>query len=134
MIFAVIFLMLGYFLYASIMAAAGAISPNAREAGQVTFLMIIPFIPTLMFSRSFVDDPDGVMAVVLSLFPLSAPSAMVTRMAVAEVPWWQVGISLGGLALTTYLAVSLAARFFQPQNLLSQAAFNWRRLATGWRR
>lgn len=132
-VLAVVFLLLGYFLYASIMAAAGAISPSAREAGQVTWLLIIPFIPTLMFSRTFVDDPEGVASIVLSLFPLSAPSAMITRLAVSEVPWWQVAVSLGGLAITTYVAVVLAARFFQPQNLLSQAAFNWRRLATGWR-
>jgi ABC-2 type transport system permease protein len=70
---------------------------------------------------------------VLSLFPLSAPGAMVTRLAVAEVPLWQILASLAGLALTTYLTISLAARFFRAGNLLSHDSFNWRRLATGWR-
>jgi ABC-2 type transport system permease protein len=132
-VLAIIFLLLGYFLYASIMAAAGAISPSAREAGQVTWLLIIPLLPTLMFNSAFVNDPDGAIALILSLFPLSAPSAMITRLAVAEVPWWQVALSMGGLAVTTYLAVVLAGRFFQPRHLLSDASFNWRRLITGWR-
>jgi ABC-2 type transport system permease protein len=133
-VLAIIFLLLGYFLYASIMAAAGAISPSAREAGQVTWLLVLPLLPTLMFNSTFVTEPDGPIALILSLFPLSAPSAMITRLAVAEVPWWQIALSIGGLAVTTYAAVMLAGRFFQPQHLLSQDSFNWRRLATGWRK
>jgi ABC-2 type transport system permease protein len=131
---AIVFLILGYLLYASVMAAAGAIAPNAREAGQVVWLLVLPLMPTLMFGTVFMEDPNGTMAVVLSLFPFSAPSAMVTRMAVADVPAWQILVSLAGLAVTAYLFVVLAGRFFRSGNLLSQESFNWRRLATGWRR
>ncbi len=133
LVWAILFLVLGYLLYASVMAAAGAIAPNAREGAQVTWLLIIPLMPTLMFGSVFLEEPNGVLSTVLSLFPLSAPSAMVTRLAVADVPLWQVVASLAGLALTTYLTISLAARFFRADNLLSQDSFNWRRLATGWR-
>lgn len=133
-IWAILFLLFGYLAYASIMAAAGAIAPTAREGNQVTWLLIVPLLPTLMFATEFLDNPHGALALGLSLFPLSAPSAMVTRIAVAQVPLWQILLSLGGLMLTAYLFVTLAGRFFQPDNLLSAAAFNWRRLATGWRR
>jgi len=133
-LWAVLFLILGYLLFASVMAAGGAISSNARETGAMTFLLIIPLMPTLMFGTLFAEEPNNPLVVGLSLFPFSAPSAMVTRLAVAPVPWWQVLISLAGLAVTTYLFVALAARFFQAGNLLSSAAFSWRRLATGWRR
>jgi hypothetical protein len=50
------------------------------------------------------------------------------------VPLWQILASLAGLALTAYLFVTLAARFFRPGNLLSYDSFNLRRLATGWRK
>ena len=133
-LWAVLFLILGYLLFASIMAAGGAISSNARETGAMTFLLIIPLMPTLMFGTLFAEDPNNPLVVGLSLFPFSAPSAMVTRLAVAPVPWWQLVISLAGLAVTTYLFVILAARFFEAGNLLSSASFSWRRLATGWRR
>ncbi len=130
---AVLFLLLGYFLYASVMAAAGALANTAREASQVTWLLILPLLPTLMFGRLFAEDPDNVFVVFLSLFPFSSPSAMVTRMAVATVPAWQVLLSLLLLAVTTYFVLAMATRFFQPQNLLSQAQFSWRRFATAWR-
>ncbi|MGD8737045.1 MAG: ABC transporter permease, partial [Anaerolineae bacterium] len=133
LVWATLFLILGFLLFASIMAAIGAISPNAREAGQTIWILILPLMPTLMFARLFLEEPDGTFAVVMSLFPLSAPSAMVTRLAVAPVPLWQTLASLAGLALTTYLFLVVAARFFRPGNLLSSEAFNWRRLVTGWR-
>jgi ABC-2 type transport system permease protein len=128
------FLVFGYLLFASVMAAAGAIAPTAREGAQVTWLLILPLMPTLMFGPAFLEDPNGTLSVVLSLFPFSAPSAMVTRLAVAQVPLWQILVSLAGLAITAYLFVVLAARFFRSGNLLSDESFNWRRLATGWRK
>lgn len=134
LVWALLFLVLGYLLFASVMAAAGAIAPNAREGGQIVWLLIVPLMPTLMFGRSFAEDPNGMLAVVLSLFPLSAPSAMVTRLAVGQVPLWQILVSLLGLGLTAYLFIVLAGRFFRAGNLLSQEAFNWRRLATAWRK
>jgi ABC-2 type transport system permease protein len=132
-VWAILFLALGFLLFASVMAAAGAIAPTAREGNQVAWLLIIPLMPTLMFSQLFVEEPNNPLTLVLSLFPFSAPSAMLTRLAVGEVPLWQIIVSLAGLALTTYLMVVLAGRFFRAGNLLSDASFNWRRLATGWR-
>jgi len=132
-VWAILFLILGYLLFASIMAAAGAIATNAREGGQMTWLLVIPLMPTLMFGQMFLEEPNNPLVLVLSLFPLSAPSAMVTRLAVAPVPVWQILISLGGVGLTAYLFVVLAGRFFRAGNLLSDASFSWRRLVTGWR-
>jgi ABC-2 type transport system permease protein len=133
LLWAILFLVFGYLLFSSIMVAAGALANNAREGGQVTWLLIIPLMPTLMFGPSFVEQPHGTLALVLSLFPFSAPSAMVTRLAVADVPVWQILISLAGLAVTAYVFILLAGRFFRAGNLLSQQAFSWRRLATAWR-
>jgi hypothetical protein len=59
---------------------------------------------------------------------------MVTRLAVAQVPLWQILASLAGLILMAYLFIVLAGRLFRAGNLLSMESFNWRRLATGWRR
>jgi len=132
-VWAILFLVLGFLLFASIMAAAGAISNSAREANQMIWLLVLPQMPTLMFASQFLENPHGTLALVLSLFPLSAPSAMVTRLAVAQVPLWQILLSLAGLAVVAYLFVSLAARFFRAGNLLSQESFNWRRLTTAWR-
>jgi ABC-2 type transport system permease protein len=134
LVWATLFLVVGYLLFASVMTAAGALATNAREGGQMMWLLVIPLMPTLMFSSMFLEDPNHPLVLGLSLFPLSAPSAMVTRLAVAPVPVWQILISLAGVALTAYLFIALAGRFFRAGNLLSDASFSWQRLATGWRR
>jgi ABC-2 type transport system permease protein len=131
---AILFLVLGYLLFASAMAASGAIAPTSREGNQMIWLLVIPLMPTLMFASLFAEQPNHPLVVALSLFPLSAPSAMVTRLALTQVPLWQLLLSLAGLAATAYLFVVLAARFFRADNLLSSESFSWRRLATGWRK
>jgi ABC-2 type transport system permease protein len=132
-VWAFLFLALGFLLFASVMAAAGAIAPTAREGNQVTWLLMLPLMPTLMFGQLFMEEPNSPLVLVLSLFPFSAPSAMVTRLALGPVLLWQIIVSLAGLALTTYLMVVLAGRFFRASNLLSDASFSLRRLATEWR-
>jgi ABC-2 type transport system permease protein len=134
LVWAVLFLVFGYLVFAAVMMAAGALSNTAREGAQVTWLLILPLLPTLMFGPLFQEAPRSPLILFLSLFPLSAPSAMVTRLAVGAVPVWQLLVSLAGLVATAYLFVVLAGRFFQAGNLLSGTPFNWKRLARGWRR
>jgi len=134
LIWAALFMLGGYLLYGAIMLAGGTLAPSARDAGQLTLLMIVPFMPVLMFASAFYENPNGGLALTLSLVPFTAPAAMVTRIAVADVPLWQLLLSLGGLLLFAYVFVLLAARFFRPQNLLAYTAeFKWGRFLTGWR-
>ena len=133
-LWALLYLLGGYLMFGSIMAAAGALAPTAREGNQVIWLLIVPMMPTLMFTSEFATDPNGALPLVLSLFPLSAPSAMVTRLAVAPVPAWQLGLSLAGVGLTAWVVVTLAGRFFRADHLLSDTAFTWTRLLKGWRK
>lgn len=133
LIWAVLFFALGYILYASLMGAIGALSPNAREAGQYTFLIILPLLLPLWLNFAFIQDSNGPIATGFSLFPLTAPTAMMTRIAAGGVPVWQIVLSLGGLAATTYVLVLVSARFFQADTLLSTRSFHWKRLFTEFR-
>ena len=128
-----LYLVLGYLLFATVMASGGAIAVNPREVGQMTFLLVIPLMPTLMFGTYFIEKPDSLLTIGLSLFPFSAPSVMVTRLAFGPVPFWQLIASLALLVVTAYLFLALAGRFFQVGNLLSGEPFRWRRLLSGWR-
>ncbi|MCJ7703337.1 MAG: ABC transporter permease [Anaerolineales bacterium] len=125
---ALMFFIFGYFLYASILGSIGVLAPNAREGGQFTFVAILPLLVPLWFNYTFTESPDGPVAVFLSLFPLTAPSSMMTRLTTGNVPLWQLLVSLTGLALTAYLFVHLASRLFRADTLLSLESINWKRL------
>ena len=129
-VWALLFFALGYLLYASLMGAIGALAPNAREGGQFTFFVMLPLLIPLWLNVTFVQSPHGTVATALSLFPLTAPTAMMTRMAAGGVPTWQILVSLGGLAATTYVFVVLASRFFRADTLLSGSSLKWRRFIT----
>jgi ABC-2 type transport system permease protein len=132
-VWGILFFLFGYFLYASLLGAIGALAPNAREGGQFTFIIILPLLIPIWFNVAFTESPDGTVATFLSMFPLTSIS-MMTRITATEVPLWQILLSLGGLAITTYLIVLLAARFFQAETLLSSDSINLKRVFAALKR
>ena len=44
----ILFFLFGYFLYASLLGALGALAPNSREGGQFTFIIILPLLIPLL--------------------------------------------------------------------------------------
>ena len=125
LVWGLVFFLLGYAVYASLMAGLGALAPNLREASQATFVIMLPMIVPLFFSSTvFMTEPNGPIATGLSLFPLSAPVAMMARLSAGGVPWWQPWLAAFLLAGTALLVVRGVAGMFRAQTLLSGQGFN----------
>ncbi len=122
-----VFFLLGYAVYASLMAGLGALAPNLREASQATFVITLPLIvPLFLASSVFMQAPNGMIAIVLSLFPLSAPVAMMARLSAGGVAWWQPWLAIALLAGTIFLIVRAVAGMFRAQALLSGQGFKFK--------
>ncbi|NJD60043.1 MAG: hypothetical protein C3F13_03515 [Anaerolineales bacterium] len=119
-----VFFLLGYAVYASLMAGLGALVPNLREATQATILVIFPLIIPIVLLSVLIQEPNGTLAVFLSLFPLTAPVTMMTRLAAGTVPIWQTLLSAVLLAITAVLIVRSVARMFRAQTILSGQPFS----------
>jgi len=120
LLWGLVFFLLGYAVYASLMAGLGALAPNLREASQVTFVIMLPMIIPLFFSSTvFMQDPNGPIATGFSLFPLSAPVAMMARLSAGGVPWWHPVLAAILLAGTTVIIVRAVANMFRAQALVS---------------
>ncbi len=123
----VVYFLLGYAVYASLMAGLGALAPNLREASQATFVITLPLIvPLFLASSVFMQAPNGMIAIVLSLFPLSAPVAMMARLSTGGVVWWQPWLAVALLAGTIVLIVRAVAGMFRAQALLSGQGFKFK--------
>jgi ABC-2 type transport system permease protein len=120
----VVYFLLGYALYASLMAGVGALVPNIREASQMTFIVMVPLIVPMMMITALVQSPNGVISVFLSFFPLTSPVAMMTRMAATQLPVWQPLLAAVIVLGTAVLAVRSVSGMFRAQNLLSGQNFN----------
>jgi ABC-2 type transport system permease protein len=126
LLWGVVFFILGYALYASFMAGVGALVPNLREASQATTVMVIPLVIPLMLLNVLINDPNGTISTVLSLFPLTSPVTMMTRLSAGSVPIWQPYLAAAILAFTAFLAIRAVAGMFRAQTLLQGQTFSLR--------
>lgn len=133
LIWGLVFFLLGYAVYASLMSAVGALVPNLREASQATFFVILPIIVPMMFINVLIQEPNSPLSLVLSFFPLTSPIAMVTRMAAISVPAWQLIIAAILLAITAWLIVRAVSDMFRAQTLLSGQPFSLVRFIKAFR-
>ncbi len=100
-------------------AGLGAISTNMREGPQYVSLFTLPMIVPIWFTTIFIESPNGNLALILSLFPITAPLTMVQRIAITTVPAWQLGLSLALLFASSGLMLWLIAKLFRVSTLLS---------------
>ncbi len=114
-----LYFVLGYFVYASLLAGIGALMPGSREAAQYTFIALIPLFIPLYLNQAIGAEPNGLLAIALSLFPMTSPIVMPMRLFSVNVPAWQVAASVILLAGMVYLSITGAARVFRAQSLLS---------------
>ena len=111
----IVYLLLGYLFYGSLMTGIGAIANNMREAQQFAFMFTFAnWVPFIMLT-TIIGHPDRGAALFLSLFPPTAPVTMMMRMAVpgSVVPAWQIATSMALLAGTALLALIASARIFR---------------------
>jgi len=123
----IIFFLLGYIIYASLMASIGALVPNMREASQATFVVILPLIIPMLFISALIEQPQGAIATAFSLFPLTAPVAMMTRLAASHVPLWQLILAIALMVITAAALIRSAAGLFHAQTLFAGQPFNLKR-------
>jgi ABC-2 type transport system permease protein len=123
-----VFFLLGYAIYASLMAGLGALTgPNVPGSSTADFVVIWPLVIPMFFMPFMIEHPNGVPAVILSLFPLTAPVAMLTRVATGLVPWWQPPLAAILMGLTAALVLRAVAGLFRAQILLSGQTFSTKR-------
>ena len=113
LLLSLLYFLLGYMLIAACYATAGAAVSTPQEAQPlvtpISMLALAPmFVITLILSK-----PNGMLAVILSLIPFSAPMTMLMRLPLADIPAWQIVVSLLLLALTSVGAMLLSGRVFR---------------------
>ncbi|HOA21778.1 MAG TPA: ABC transporter permease [Anaerolineaceae bacterium] len=125
-IYGVLFFIVGFVFYGSLMAGIGAMAPNLREGSQSTFMVALPLILTLVAINSLIQMPHGSLATILSLLPPTAPVAMMTRLTIGGVPGWQIALAFGLLALTDVFLIKGVSNLFRSQHLLTGSKFSFK--------
>jgi ABC-2 type transport system permease protein len=104
---------LGFALYSVAYAAAGALAArqqNAETAGQpVTYTLLAVYFAGFV---ALSENPDGPIASLLTVFPLSAPLVLPARSALVGVPLWEHALALVLVLVSIYALVRFAGRVY----------------------
>ena len=108
-----LYFLLGFTFYASLLAAAGSMVNNEQDAQQAAMPIMYLLIAAWLFVNSVIVNPSGRIATVLSWLPFSSPIIMPMRVGLSSVSWASIVGSLAVCALGCVGAVWLAARIYR---------------------
>jgi ABC-2 type transport system permease protein len=113
-IFFPVFFLLGYALYSTLCAAVGSMVNSEQEAQQMQIFVMTPMILAVVVLVSIIEHPGTPLSFWASIFPLTAPLIMFTRIALEpSLPAWQIALSLALLVATIYGLLVLCGRIYR---------------------
>ncbi|HKX46382.1 MAG TPA: ABC transporter permease [Planctomycetota bacterium] len=117
---------LGFALWFCFFAAVAATidDPNTSSRGM---LLLLPVLAPALAIPAY-QQPDGGLALFLSLFPPTAPIALTIRLVIAEVALWELLVAGAGLVLATALLRRAAGRVFAIAILMRGKELSWREM------
>ena len=124
----VVYFIGGYFLYSSFYASIGAAVDNETDSQQFLLPIIMPLILGVYIGFfTVMNDPNGTIATVFSMIPLTSPIVMLMRIPFG-VPWWQIAISITILFGTFFFVVWFAAKIYRVGILMYGKKPTWKEL------
>ena len=124
----VIYFIGGYFLYSSFYAAIGAAVDNETDSQQFLLPIIMPLILGVYIGFfTVINDPNGTVATIFSIVPLTSPIVMLMRIPFG-VPLWQILLSMVLLFGTFLLVVWFASKIYRVGILMYGKKPSWKEL------
>lgn len=112
------YFLFGYALFASLMAAVGAVTTSLREANQISAIVIVPAFIPVWFNFILFNEPEGTLARVLTYIPVTAPVTGLIRLAIDAMGPLETVAALLVLAVGAAGALWLAMRLFRAYLLM----------------
>lgn len=102
-----------FVMIAALMTMVGATATESREAQQIAGLFSLPIAIPFWFIAAIMENPNGPLAIGFSFFPFTAPMTLPLRSMLTNLPFWQIGLSVGLLFAAAAASIWLASRAFR---------------------
>ena len=113
LILGVVYFILGYLLFAVLMAGVGAVATTAREGQQLSMIFTMSAVIPFIIAPFIMEKPDHIVTQVLTLFPITAPITVMIRLGLTDIPTWELIVSITLLIVSIIGSLLLAARVFR---------------------
>jgi ABC-2 type transport system permease protein len=108
---------LGFTLIASLYATVGSAMKDVHSGGPAALVGMIPYAP-MLFVAAIVQRPDAPWIRAATFFPPFTPAVLMMRLAVSTLPWWEIALAMGLLAVSVFGLMRFAARVFETGMLM----------------
>ena len=112
-VLAVVYYLLGFVVYAVMMGSVGALGADFQESQQLAGVFSMLAAVPLMLAGVFFTNPNSGIIRFISWFPLTAPTAMMLRLPMTEVPVIDIVGSIATILITIPLIVWLGGKVFR---------------------
>ncbi|MCB7152278.1 ABC transporter permease [Bacillus stercoris] len=112
-IYAVIFFLLGYFLYATLAAFLGSVVSRIEDVQQTITPMTLLVVAGFMIAMFGLNAPDAGFITVTSFIPFFTPMIMFLRVGMLDIPFWQAAAGIGITLLTIVILAVIGARIYK---------------------
>lgn len=113
LIYAIVFYLLGYFLYATVYAAVGSIVSRTEDLSQAVMPITMISLAGFYLAIFGLTTPDATYITVTSYIPFFTPFLMFMRIGLTDPPLWEVGISILILCASIFVLGWLSAKIYR---------------------
>lgn len=107
-----IWFVLGFLLYAVLFGAAGSLVGRVEDAQSAAMPMTIFSVIGFFAGFAVLGDPDGVVAVISTFVPFTAPFTVPIRVSLQAITAWEYALAVIIIVITIYLAIRAAGRIY----------------------
>jgi ABC-2 type transport system permease protein len=111
--YAVIFFILGYFLYATLAAFLGSLVSRIEDVQQMITPMTLLVVAGFMIAMFGLGQPEAPFITFTSFIPFFTPMIMFLRVGMLNIPLWEISLAIGILAGTIILFALFGARVYR---------------------
>jgi ABC-2 type transport system permease protein len=110
---ALLYMIFGFFLYATLFAAAGSAMASTEDAQRFTFPLIMPLVIPMIMAETIVSAPNDTVAVVMSWIPLTTPLVMPMRIGAGGASTLEIIGTIVELALSVGVVGWIAGKIYR---------------------
>lgn len=113
LILSVVYFILGYLLFAVLMAGVGSVATTSREGQQLSMIFTMSAVIPFIIAPFIMENPNHVVTQILTVFPITAPITVMIRLGLTDIPAWELALSVTLLTISIVGALMLAAKVFR---------------------
>ena len=113
LVYAIVFFLLGYFLFATLAALLGSLVSRTEDVQQIIMPMTLLIVAGFMIAATGLGNPEMAYLKYASFLPFFAPLVMFLRVGMLDLPLWEPLLSIAIMLVTIFILGFFGARVYR---------------------